>query len=94
MLVVCDWDDDWHTGDVLQSGSVEYGLNTRAQLTQNVTVSSREFCRVEQILNKQILDLWYYRVLVNMHELIAKFKIHDWPLPNSLINCHGPFEIY
>jgi len=44
MLVVYDWDDDWHTGDVLQSGSVEYGLNTRTQLTQNVTVSSREFC--------------------------------------------------
>ncbi|KAE9543095.1 hypothetical protein AGLY_003006 [Aphis glycines] len=49
MLVVCDWDDDWHTGDVLQSGSVEYGLNTRAQLTQNVIVSSRE----ETMINEQ-----------------------------------------
>lgn len=63
MLVVCDWDDDWHTGDVLQSGSVEYGLNTRVQLTQNVIVSSREFCIVakkkKKIINKQNLDLWY-----------------------------------
>jgi len=60
MLVVCDWDDDWHTGDVLQSGSVEYGLNTRAQLTQNIIVSSREFCIVEKkLINKQNLDLWY-----------------------------------
>lgn len=48
MLVECDRDDDWHTGDVLQSGSVEYGLNTRAQLTQNVIISSREFCIIKK----------------------------------------------
>lgn len=53
MLVVCDWDDDWHTGDVLQSGSVEYGLNTRTQLTQKVTILSREFCIIERKKNKQ-----------------------------------------
>lgn len=29
--------------------------------------------------------VYYHRVLVNMHELIAKFKIHDWPSPNGLI---------
>ncbi|XP_026820178.1 ankyrin-2-like isoform X3 [Rhopalosiphum maidis] len=42
-------DSEDEGGDVLQSGSVEYGLNTRAQLTQNVIVSSRE----ETMINEQ-----------------------------------------
>lgn len=67
MLVVCDWDDDWHTGDVLQSGSVEYGLNTRAQLTQNVTISSREFCIVESKKKKKKPNkIWTYGIILSI----------------------------
>lgn len=104
MLVVCDWDDDWHTGDILQSGSVEYGLNTRTQLTQltrNVSISSREFCMVEK-KNKQNI-VWtcggggVIITSLSQHAWISQVQNScGWPSPNytQYTDRHGPFEIY